>query len=113
MKLIRDAQVLIGSLESGQLLADLSNKVMETLAELKNQSGPKRTVRGSVTLKLNFAVEDAKVTIENEISNKVPARPRSSDFFWVTDDGALSTQHPKQLDMGFDGPRAVPARSGE
>jgi hypothetical protein len=107
VKLIRDASVLISALEQGQLVADLSTEVRNTLQTLKEMSGPKRKVKGSVTLKLSFSVEDNVTTVNADLTAKVPAKPRSSDLYWVTDQGELSTQHPRQIDMGFDGPRAI------
>jgi hypothetical protein len=110
MKKIRDGQTIIGILEGGQLAADFGSEVTETLAKLKDLSGdrPKNKFKGSVTLKVGFEVEGGAVTIDCAIETKTPKAPRSSSFFWVLDDGSLSTEHPQQTDM-FAGPREARA----
>lgn len=106
MKRIRDAQTIIGMLENGELAADLGRELTETLAKLKEVAGnrPKSSAKGSVTLKLSLEVEAGAVTIIADIDSKRPKPHRGSSFYWVTDDGALSTEHPQQTDM-FAGPR--------
>jgi hypothetical protein len=110
MKRIRDSQTIIGMLEGGEAASALSSEITETLAKLKDLSGdrPKSKVKGSVTLKLNFEVEAGAVTITCDIDSKRPKPVRGSSFYWVMDDGALSTEHPQQTDM-FAGPREARA----
>jgi len=105
---IRDAQTIIGSLEGGQLAAELSTEITETLAELKEHVAdrPKAKAKGSVTLKIDFEVENGTALVSGEISSKRPKKPRDRDFFFLTDDGALSNEHPRQQNM-FDPPHAV------
>lgn len=106
MKRIRDAQTIIGSLEHGDAAQELSTEITETLAKLKELAGnrPKNKVKGSVTLKIEIEVEAGTATITADISSKRPKPLRGSSFFWVLDDGSLSTEHPQQEDM-FAGPR--------
>ncbi len=111
MKRIRDAQTIIGSLEHGEAAAELSKEITETLAKLKDLAGnrPKNKVKGSVTLKIDIEVEAGTATITADISSKRPKPLRGSSFFWVLDDGSLSTEHPQQTDM-FSGPRDAAER---
>lgn len=106
MKRIRDGQTIIGMLEGGELAAALGNDITDTLAKLKELSGdrPKAKIKGKVTLTLDFEVEAGAVTVQAGIDTKVPKAPRGSSFYWVMDDGSLSTEHPQQQDM-FGGPR--------
>jgi len=106
MKRIRDAQTIIGALENGEAAAELSKEITETLAALKEQGGgrPKAKVKGSVTLKLDIEVEGNSATITADIQSKRPKPVRGSSFYWVLDDGSLSTEHPQQMNM-FNGPR--------
>lgn len=106
MKRIRDAQTIIGMLEGGEVAASLGTEITETLAKLKELSGdrPKSKVKGSVTLKINLEVEAGAATITADIDSKRPKPVRGSSFYWVLDDGSLSTEHPQQTDM-FSGPR--------
>ena len=98
MKRIRDATTIIGMLEDGELAGDLSNEISRLLDALRDAAGPKSKAKGSLTLKLNFAVEGVSTEIDAEISTKVPKSKRGRSFFFVTDDG-LSTEHPKQTSM--------------
>lgn len=106
MKKIRDAQTIIGMLEGGEVAAAFGTELTDTLAKLKERCGnrPKGKIKGSVTLKINLEVEGSTVTIDADIDSKVPKPARGSSFYWVTDDGSLSTEHPQQTDM-FAGPR--------
>lgn len=108
MKKIRDMQQIVGLLENGELNPALSAEVAETLSKLADMSkdSPGRTFKGSTTLKLDFEVKDETVVIRSDFTSKVPKRPRKASMFWVVEDGALSTEHPRQHDM-FGGPRSV------
>lgn len=112
MKRIRDASVIISSLENGELVGAFSSEIVETLKALKDQTGgrPKAKAKGSVTLKLNIEVEGNSATIDADIDSKRPKPVRGSSFYFVLDDGSLSTEHPQQQSFGFDGPRSLPAR---
>lgn len=103
---IRDAQTIIGMLERGDLNAELSKEITDLSAYLKasTEGRKKAKAKGSITLKLNFVVEDGTMIISPDITVKKPKAPRGDSIFWVLDDGALSTQHPQQEDM-FAGPR--------
>lgn len=103
---IRDAQTIIGLLDKGELNAELSREIVDLLALLKTRTeGRKKAkAKGTITLKLEFVVEDGTVIVSPDITVKKPKEPRGDSYFWVRDDGALSTQHPQQEDM-FAGPR--------
>ena len=114
MKKIRDAQVIIGMLEHGDLAAQLTTDISETLSKLKERAaegGKKAKAKGKITLTLDFEVDAAGATVVHAgIETKVPKAPRGESFFWVTEDGALSTEHPQQTDM-FAGPRPTRERA--
>lgn len=112
MKRIRDSQTIIGALEGGEAAAELSREITETMAKLKELAGnrPKNKVKGSVTLKLDIEVEAGTATITANIESKRPKPIRGSSFYWVLDDGSLSTEHPQQTDM-FTGPREARPQS--
>ncbi|MDB5582791.1 MAG: hypothetical protein JWR80_7967 [Bradyrhizobium sp.] len=101
MKTIRDAQILIGMLEQGELNQELSAELNRDLAYLAEMSEENRkaTYKGSLTLKLDIEVENGVVHISGNIDSKLPKKPRRSSLFWVTEDGQLSTEHPQQHDM--------------
>lgn len=106
MKRIRDAQTIIGSLENGELSVELGSAITTALATLKEQCGnrPKAKAKGKIVLTLDIEVEAGTATITGNIDAKVPKLPRGTSFFWVLDDGSLTTEHPQQMNM-FGGPR--------
>ena len=108
MKKIRDASMIIGLLENGQFNPALSQEIADTLQKLSEMSeeNPHATFKGQTTVKLNFSVKDGMVTIGVDMESKTPKRPRKNSVFWVVEDGALSTEHPRQHDMFAT--RAVP-----
>lgn len=106
MKLIRDGQTIVGMLEGGEVASALGREITETLAALKEHCGgrPKVKAKGKVTLVFDLEVEGSSATITADVSSKRPKPVRGASFYWVTDDGALSTEHPQQINM-FGGPR--------
>lgn len=110
MKKIRDFSQIINLLENGQLNPALSSEASDTLHKLTDLSdqSPAATIKGTLTLKLSFSVKDGMVTIATEFESKTPKRPRKNSVFWVVEDGALSTEHPRQHDMF---PRPVSSES--
>jgi hypothetical protein len=111
MKRIRDAQTIIGMLEGGEVSADLSKEITETLAAMRERAGSKGKVSGSVSLKIKFDMEGNTTSISVDIESKRPKPQRGNSFYWVLDDGSLSTEHPQQMNM-FAGPRDAAADAG-
>lgn len=113
MKTIRDAATVIGMLERGDLAVSLGEEITGTIAEMYGQSEerPKAKIKGEVTLKLKFEMEDRAVTISGDVTSKRPKAPRGSSYFWATEDGELSLEHPQQHDM-FAGPREATSLGG-
>lgn len=108
MKIIRDADTLIGVLEQGDLKSDLNTEIAKLVGKLHglSEDRPDKKFSASLTLKMNFSAENGMVTISNDIATKLPKQPRRLDIFWTTEDGGLSTEHPAQRDM-FGGPRVI------
>lgn len=72
---------------------------------------------GSLTLKITIkppakAQTVDRVTIEADVSTKLPRSEAPVDFFWITDDreASLSRTHPKQQSLEL---RTVPAQDVE
>jgi hypothetical protein len=111
MSIIREAQMVIGILEDGQLANDFSAEMQKALADLKEHAGPKGKAKGSLTLHLDFTVEGGTVTINADLKSKLPKSGRAASVLFVLDDGTLSTEHPRQAnlfgprDAGLGGPR--------
>lgn len=100
MKEIRDPAVILGLLEHGKLKEDFQNELETVLKELRRQSGDRNKVSGSLTLKLRMVVDSGvHVTFDSTIETSVPKEKRPSTMLFVTPDGTLSQEHPKQLRM--------------
>jgi len=110
MKQLRDASVILGTLENGEMIAALGAAITDSLKKLNEHAGnrPKSKAKGKVTLTIEMEVEQGGVNITGDIVAKLPKMPRGSTYFWVLPDGALSLEHPQQIDM-FSGPRATRA----
>lgn len=111
---IRDAAILLGALEGGELNRSMSDELANVLRELNALSTEdvKKTFKGEVDIKISLSAENGAVTISSEIKSKTPKRPRARTFYWITEEGALSTEHPNQRDM-FSGPRDTSARTAD
>lgn len=101
MKKIRDMTQIIGLLENGEFNPAVSKEAQNTLNDLYEmaETSPGRTFKGSTTITLDFEVKDGTVIVRSDFKSKTPKRPRKVSMFWIVDDGALSTEHPKQHDM--------------
>lgn len=108
MSKIREFTQIIGVIERGDAADDLTKEVNKVLEALRDAAGPKSTAKGSVTLKLNFAVQGQTIEIDAEIGSSIPKAKRARSLYFLTKDGEISTEHPNQKDL-FEGPRAVNA----
>lgn len=96
---IREATALIGYLESGELSASLTEELNHVIEACQDAAGPKRSAKGSVTLKIDVKVEGINASIIAHVSGVVPKTERASTFLFVGQDGELTTEHPTQHDM--------------
>ena len=108
-KTLERASDIVAVLEDGDLNQDLSAELHKVLTELQDlaPTGGKGKVKGSVTLKIDFAVSGKTVEIDTTFTSKVPRRPRASSHYFITPDAKLSTDHPSQERINFEGPREV------
>ncbi|HAW46286.1 MAG TPA: hypothetical protein DCX34_03475 [Roseovarius sp.] len=107
MKIIRDPQALIGLLENGEFADAYRRELTETIAALNETAGPRGKASGHVTLKLDIKLENGMAQITPSLTSKRPKEGHGASLLWVTEDGELSTEHPRQHDMFPAGPRAV------
>ena len=99
---VNDAPVLLGLLEDGDLARDLSAQIKEAIQKTREAVGKRETGSCSVTLKLGFKIDGDSVDIRTEISANIPKAPRGNSVFFLTRDGDISTQHPKQMGLPLD-----------
>lgn len=88
--------VFLQDLRDGRAHAELTGKLSEVLAAVKATGKA-----GTLTLKIDVkpagrGSDVDKVTITDAVTAKVPTPDRGQDFYWLTDDNALSRNHPRQ-----------------
>lgn len=98
---IREVKELLGLLESGKLAPALNAELRKALLHLMELSADGRKVAGTVTLDLKLSVSGKEVEFFPTIKSKLPNPPRGRSFFWLTDNGEISTEHPTQVAMDF------------
>lgn len=97
-RLIRRFSEILGLLDRGQFEAKCSEAVAEAIESLKGQPGEKG--KATVTVSLEIAFDQGLVNIKPSLKSKLPeARTFASTVLWATEDGALSAQHPSQVDL--------------
>lgn len=93
--------------DAGRLNDDLSTTMEELLNRLQKRAGISGTAKGEITLKLAFAVgENGRTEIEATTTVKQPGPPKSSDTKWVTSDGELVGNDPRQQKLNLKTPAA-------
>ena len=96
---IRDATQIIGMLERGDLAAALTEELSKVVEACREAAGPKTKAKGQVTLKIEIEVEGVQITLTGDIGSKTPKAPRAGSIYFLAPDGAISTEHPQQMDM--------------
>jgi hypothetical protein len=81
--------------------------MIDTLESMPNSTG-----KGKITVELEFIAELGRVDVKASYKTKLPETARFVKTpFWAIG-GALSVEHPNQIDM-FGGPRSVRGRDDE
>ncbi|MDQ0349768.1 hypothetical protein [Ancylobacter vacuolatus] len=109
MAIVHDGLQIVGMVDDGDLAAELSAEILRVNAAIKERAGQKGKAKGTVTLVLNLEQEGGILAITGDIKVALPKKKRGASMYWVMTDGAISTEHPQQMNM-FSGPRGVNAR---
>lgn len=110
---MKSYSVFLSELNEGSSLSALTAALAELLQTVQNtgRSGAlSTTLKITPTIKANNGSVD-KVTITLEHSLKLPKPEQPSDFFYLTDDGETSRQHPRQHALELRQISDVPALS--
>lgn len=109
----RGFAVLVQQLSDGDCHAEASlalHKLGKAL--LREAHAQRRPVKGELTLKLSLAC-DARgvVSVAYDVKRKEPAPARPTATLWLTDQGNLSVDNPRQTKLGLrEVSRRGPAR---
>ena len=111
MKKLTGTTVTLGAMENGGSLADVDEDLSEVLRKTKAVADQTKNgkAKGSLTITVAFEVNGDTITLAGKTKLSVPALPRRDSTFFVTSDGEITTEHPRQADM-FAGPRDITAR---
>lgn len=100
--LIRRYRDLLDQLNRGRFVEKCDEhlaKVIETLENLPDQKG-----KAQISLTLDISYESGRLEIKPTVKTKLPEdKAFGGTPFWAHE-GAISVQHPSQIDM-FSGPR--------
>jgi hypothetical protein len=103
-RVIRSYTEMLGLLSRGDFSRRLDQeltKLIETLEALPTESG-----KATITVGVEFKYELGRIDINPTFKVKLPETDRFMKTPFWTIEGALSVQHPSQLDI-FSGPRTV------
>lgn len=87
----------LAELRKGVTVSDLSDELAALVARIR-ETGKK----GSITLKLTLVPADTSgeaITIDDDISVKLPKLTRSKTTFFTTDENSLQRNNPRQPDF--------------
>jgi hypothetical protein len=105
-RLIRRFSEIVALVENGELEQGCNEAVTQIFERLQDAS---EGAKASITLKIDFQLKNGIVEFgSEEPAVKLPKRKYRKAIGWIHE-GALSLQHPKQIDMF--GPREVPSNS--
>ena len=98
---------VLNELQNGHCVNDLSTKLEEVIAAVKN-----RNASGELTLKLKLKPRNGgkSVDLEHTITTKLPKEPTPTTFFYVTEANNLQRNDPDQRVMDL---RELPKEDAE
>lgn len=97
----RSFSTLVNSLEEGQLLSDLTGKLHELNKKLSAHAvGVNGKAKGELVLKLKLCADEmGTVEIDSEIELTEPKPRRSRSIMWLTKQGNLTQENPRQTKL--------------
>lgn len=104
---IRSVTETLGMINRGRFAERLDEELGKCISALENLPEEKGSAEITIILKLNY--QSGRLDIRPDVKGRLPKEKAFSDTpFWIVD-GALSVQHPSQIDM-FAGPRDAAER---
>lgn len=93
----RGFAVVLQQIDEGSIHARASSELQQLLAALDAYSKNYRTAaKGSMTLTLNFDVEEGVVNVQAKVDTKSPKPKGAKSMFWLTAGKNLSVENPRQ-----------------
>jgi hypothetical protein len=98
---------VLSTTDQGNVASELNsawNGLIRTLRDLEVNEGVRKS-KGSLTIKLGVEYEDGTIRLKVEETLKTPKAPQRAAVFWVTGDGRVTAENPRQMSMFRDVPR--------
>lgn len=93
--------------DGGSIAGDINktwDELLTTMMELDHHEGLRKS-KGSLTIKIGLEYEDGTGRLKVELAAKTPKAPQRAQVFWLTGDGRLTPENPRQMTMFRDAPR--------
>lgn len=102
---------VLSTMDQGQIASEINqswNELIRTLLSLEVNEGVRKS-KGSLSIKIGVEYEDGTVKLKVEEKITSPKAPQRAAVFWVTGDGRVTPENPRQMNMFRDVPhrRAV------
>lgn len=94
---IRKFTEMLGLLSRGKFSERLDEELAEAIATLEQQ--PNDQGKATITVTIGLKYQNGRLDIQPAVKAKLPEGQGFSDTPFWTAEGALSTQHPNQMDM--------------
>ena len=90
--------VFLNDFRDGKTHAEMSAAFQQLLSEVRN-TGKAGELKLTIKVKLASRADTDKVIVTDDVKLTLPKTERSQDFFWLTEDGEVSRNHPRQHDL--------------
>lgn len=109
---INDFASYVRDVGDGDLHAALSEKLLEVVKAIEEAEATGQKPSATMTLKLTLSMESGCVKTVPAITTALPKRSLKTSLHFVTPEGNLTRDNPRQMDLGLrEVPAAPPARS--
>lgn len=97
----RSFGVILSEIRDGRLLAELTSGLGQLISDVQQYGKA-----GEITLKIKIKPASRgdsvdRITVSDEVNVKAPKRDRGEDFFWLSKEGAMTRNHPRQGELAL------------
>jgi hypothetical protein len=96
-RLIRSFAETLGLLDRGAFVSKCNNALTEAIENLEGQ--PSEKGKATITVTLDLTYDKGMLQVLPSLKSKLPEAERSAATIFWAHEGALSTQHPSQIDL--------------
>lgn len=92
--------------DGGSIATEINSawdELTRTMMQLDHHEGLRKS-KGALTVKIGLEYEDGTGRLKVELATKMPKAPTRAQVFWLTGDGRLTPENPRQMQMFRDAP---------